>query len=106
MNVERQMIVFSRRDPRRLTLEELAHAARLHPDLVESFVDFGLLEPVGRDGPRLLFDMKAVLRVRAIQRLRRDLGVNLSGVAIILDLTERLRTQQRELEWWRSRRST
>jgi DNA-binding transcriptional MerR regulator len=104
MSVERHMIVLSRRDPRRLTLEELAHAARLHPDLVESFVDFGLLESVGRDGPRLLFDMKAVLRVRAIQRLRRDLGVNLSGVAIILDLTERLRTQQQELEWWRSRR--
>lgn len=104
MSIERHMIVFSRRDPRRLTLEELAHAARLHPDLVESFVDFGLLEPVGRDGSRLLFDMKAVLRVRAIQRLRRDLGVNLSGIAIILDLTERLRTQQQELEWWRSRR--
>ena len=104
MSVERHMIVFSRRDPQLLTIEELAHAARLHPDLVESFVDFGLLEPVGRDGPHLLFDTKAILRVRAIQRLRRDLGVNLSGIAIILDLTERLRTQQQELEWWRSRR--
>jgi DNA-binding transcriptional MerR regulator len=97
------MIVLSRQDPRRLTLEELAHAAGLHPDLVASFVDFGLLEPVGRDGPRLLFDMDAVLRVRAIQRLRRDLGVNLAGVAVILDLTERLRAMQQELEWWRSR---
>jgi MerR family transcriptional regulator, heat shock protein HspR len=103
MSVERHMIVLSRRDPQLLTLEELAHAARLHPDLVESFVDFGLLEPVGRHGPHLLFDAKAVLRVRAIQRLRRDLGVNLSGIAIILDLTERLRTLQQELEWWRNR---
>jgi DNA-binding transcriptional MerR regulator len=38
--------------------------------------------------------MEAVLRVRAIQRLRHDLGVNLSGVAIILDLTKRLRLMQ------------
>ena len=98
------MIVLSRRDPRRLTLDELAHAARLHPDMVARFVDFGLLEPVGWDGPRLLFGMEAVLRVRTIQRLRRDLGVNLAGIAIILDLTERLRTMQRALEWWRSRR--
>jgi MerR family transcriptional regulator, heat shock protein HspR len=103
MSTEWDMIVLSRRDPRLLTVEELAHAARLHPDLIESFIDFGLLEPVRRDGRRPLFDMDAVLRVRAIQRLRHDLGVNLSGVAVILDLTERLRRTQQELEWLRSR---
>jgi len=47
--------------------------------------------------------METVRRVRAIQRLRRDLGVNLSGVAVILDLTKRLRLMQQELEWLRSR---
>ena len=47
--------------------------------------------------------METVLRVRAIQRLRHDLGVNLSGVAVILDLTKRLRLMQQELEWLRSR---
>jgi len=103
MSAAWNMIVLSRRDPQLLTLEELAHAAGLHPDLVESFVDFGLLEPVERRGPRPLFDTAAVLRVRAIQRLRRDLGVNLPGIAVILDLTERLRTMQQELNWWRGR---
>ena len=97
------MIVLSRRNPRLLTLEELAQAADLHPDLVESFVDFGLLAPMERHGSRPLFDTAAVLRARAIHRLRRDLGVNLSGVAVILDLTERLRAAQQELNWWRSR---
>ena len=96
-------LVLSRQNPQSLTLEELARAARLHPDLVESLVDFGLLEPVRRDGPRLFFDMAAVLRARAIQRLRHDLGVNLQGVAVILDLIERLRVLQQEVDWWRSR---
>jgi MerR family transcriptional regulator, heat shock protein HspR len=103
MNAKWNMIVLSRKDPRLLTVEELADAARLHPDLIQSFVDFGLLDPVRQDGRHLLFDMEAVLRVRAIQRLRRDLGVNLSGVAVILDLTKRLRLMQQELEWLRSR---
>jgi MerR family transcriptional regulator, heat shock protein HspR len=103
MNAAWNMIVLSRKDPQLLTVEELADAAGLHPDLIHSFVDFDLLEPVRRDGRHLLFDMEAVLRVRAIQRLRRDLGVNLSGVAIILDLTKRLRLMQQELEWLRSR---
>ena len=103
MSAAWNMIVLSRRSPELLTLDELAHAAGVHPDLVESFVDFGLLEPVERHGPRPLFAMAAVLRVRAIQRLRRDLGVNLPGIAVILDLTERLRAVQQELNWWRSR---
>jgi DNA-binding transcriptional MerR regulator len=103
MSVAWNMIVLSRRNPKLLTLEELARAAGLHPDLVASFVDFGLLTPVEQDGPRLLFDTAAVLRARAIQRLRRDLGVNLPGVAVILDLTERLRAAQQELNRWRSR---
>ena len=103
MSVAWNMIVLSRRHPHLLTLEELAQATGLHPDLVESFVDFGALVPAERNGPRLLFDVAAVLRVRAIQRLRRDLGVNLPGVAVILDLTERLRAAQQELDWWRNR---
>lgn len=102
MNAEWNMIVLSRKDPQLLTLAELADAAHLHPDLIENYVDYGLLEPVRRDGRYLLFDMEAVLQVRAIQRLRRDLGVNLSGVAVILELTKRLRLMQQELEWLRS----
>jgi len=102
MNAEWNMIVLSRKDPRLLTVDELADVAHLHPDLIEIYVDFGLLEPVRRDGRHLLFDAEAVLRLRAIQRLRRDLGVNLSGVAVILDLTRRLRLMQQELEWLRS----
>jgi DNA-binding transcriptional MerR regulator len=103
MSAEWQSIILARRDVQRLTLEELAAAARLHPDLIETLVSFGLLEPVARDGPRLLFDASAVLRLRAIQRLRQDLGVNLAGIGVILDLTERLRRLEQELDWWRGR---
>src|SRR5262245_36972270 len=103
MNGEWNMIVLSRRDPQLLTIDELADVVRLHPNLVASFVDFGLLEAVGREGPRLPCAMEAALRGRAIERLRRDLGVNLAGIAVILDLTERLRSTQQELEWLRSR---
>ncbi|HXH10649.1 MAG TPA: chaperone modulator CbpM [Alphaproteobacteria bacterium] len=96
-------IVLDPRDPRRLTLAELAQVARLHPELVERFVECDLLTPVEQEGSQLLFDEAAILRVQVIQRLRQDLGVNLSGIAVILDLIERLRELQRELDWLRSR---
>jgi chaperone modulatory protein CbpM len=96
-------IVLYPRDPQRLTLEELAQAAHLHPKLVERFVAFDLLVPMAQEGSRLLFEEAAVLRLQTIQRLRQDLGVNLSGIAVILDLIDRLRDLHRELEWLRSR---
>ena len=96
-------IVLYPRDPQRLTLEELAQTAHLHPELLQQFIEFGLIEPVAQDGPTLIFEAGAVLRVRLIQRLRRDLGVNLPGVAVILDLTDRLRAMRWQLDWLRNR---
>lgn len=84
-----------------LTLDELALAADIHPELVKRFVEFGLLDPVERVGPTLFFEWKAVPRLRMIQRLRSDVGVNLPGVAVILDLTDRIRRLQQEVEWLR-----
>jgi len=42
-------------------------------------------------------------RLRMIERLRRDLEANLAGIAVILDLLDRLTTLQREVEQWRRR---
>jgi DNA-binding transcriptional MerR regulator len=75
----------------------------VHPALIEYFVEYGLLEPSARTGTQLLFDTACIARLRTIERLRRDLGANLAGIAVILDLLERLTALQRELEQWRRR---
>src|ERR1044071_9195768 len=80
-----------------ITLEDLAVACDLHPDVVLRYVEIGLLEPASRERG-VVFTYGSVLRVRTILRLRRELGVNLNGVAVILDLTERLRRLQREID--------
>jgi hypothetical protein len=49
------------------------------------------------------FDAATLPRLVAISRLRTDLGVNLHGVAVILDLVDRLAALQRELTWLRER---
>lgn len=78
-----------------LTLEALASAAGVHPDVVERYVEFGLLEPLERSGQQLLFAAETVSRLRTIQRLRSEIGVNLNGIAVILDLLERIRVLQK-----------
>ena len=103
MIVVRYPLVASRIPWRTLTLEQASEAAGIHPVLVERFVEFGLLEPAERTGPEMRFDGPSLQRLLAISRLRRDLGVNLQGVGVILDLVDRLAALERELEWRRDR---
>ena len=82
----------------RLTLDDVARHARMHPAFVERVVEFGLLMPIEVDGDQLFFDPSAASRLRAIVRLREDLGINLPGISVILDLVDKLCCAQRENE--------
>jgi chaperone modulatory protein CbpM len=86
-----------------LSLDALAARAGMHPMLVEHFVECGLLEPTGREGTAVFFDVSAVPRLRMIGRLRESLGINVAGIAVVLDLLDRFRTVQRENEMLRNR---
>jgi DNA-binding transcriptional MerR regulator len=77
------VVVRPRRDL--MSIEDIAMNAGVHPEIVRRFVEFGLIEPV--EG--MMFDPSTVHRVRVIQRLRCDLGVNLAGIGVILDLLDR-----------------
>jgi DNA-binding transcriptional MerR regulator len=103
MRERRYDIVLCRREQDQLTLERLAATAEVHPGLIERFVAYGLLEPVECAGTVLVFDAAAVLRLQLIMRLRRDTGVNLAGMDIILNLLDRLRALERENQWLRAR---
>ncbi|HEY7864345.1 MAG TPA: chaperone modulator CbpM [Thermoanaerobaculia bacterium] len=101
MKLARYEIVLCR-DSGLLTLDALAARAGLHPALVELFVECGLILAAGREDGAPRFDAAMVPRLQRIVRLRRDLGVNLAGVAVILDLRDRLSAFQRQVEVQRS----
>jgi DNA-binding transcriptional MerR regulator len=78
-----------------LTIDELATAAGLSAARVERLVRVGLVDATG-PGPSP-FTAATAARLRRMLRLRRDLGVNLGGAAIIVDLVEQLEALEREL---------
>src|SRR5258708_10021072 len=75
-----------------LTLEDLASAVGLHPELVDVFVRYQLVEPTVHTGSCPLFPPSSVERLNRILRLRHNLGQNLGGVAGILDMIGRVGT--------------
>jgi DNA-binding transcriptional MerR regulator len=103
MRKPRAPITLSRTEPEQLTLDGLAACTGVHPALIQHFVEYGLLEPSARTGTQWLFDAACIARLRMIERLRRDLGANLAGIGVILDLLDRLTSLQREVEQWRRR---
>ena len=78
-----------------LTIQELAAASGIRPERVTNLVQLGVVDAIAADTP--MFRVAAVTRLRRMLRLQSDLGVNLVGAAIILDLVDRLEQVQREL---------
>jgi chaperone modulatory protein CbpM len=58
---------------------------------VVELVEIGLLEPRGAEPLAWRFPASALARVRSTERLVNDLGVNLAGAAVILELIEERR---------------
>ena len=75
----------------KFTLSDLSHACCVHTEWVITLVDEGILEPIGKDAKDWCFSGDHLKRVRAVQRLQQDLGVNLSGSALALELLDEIK---------------
>ena len=78
-----------------LTPERLAEACGARTTLVVRLVRLGVLEATRGAGGEVLLPSRAVIRLRRMQRLRRDLGVNFAGARVILELVEEIERLKR-----------
>ena len=74
-----------------------AKMVRVHPQTLRRYEDLGLIQPARLSGKRF-YSPNDVERLHKISRLIEDLGVNLAGVDVILNLTERLESIQTEMD--------
>ena len=75
-----------------LHVDEFCARVRVQQHWVVELVELGALEPRGGDQPSAwAFPPSDVPRVRSMRRLVEDLGVNLPGAALILELVEERR---------------
>ncbi|MEL6837804.1 MAG: chaperone modulator CbpM [Pseudomonadota bacterium] len=71
-----------------LTLSELTVFCDANADLVVRLVEHGVVTPVTQRAPEWEFTAPHIARTRKAARLMRDLGLNVAGVALVLDLIE------------------
>ena len=80
-----------------LTLSELCHACGIHAEQVFELMEFGVIQAQGRDPNSLRFRGVCIHRIRRTQRLKRDLGVNIAGAALALELLDEIDELNREI---------
>ena len=73
----------------------VAELTHMHAQTIRLYEKLGLVTPHRRNKNRL-YSENDLERLRRIRRLTQDMGVNLAGVQVILDLLERLDALQTE----------
>ena len=82
--------------PRYHMISWVAEKYNVHPQTLRLWEREGLIRPIRSQGNTRLYDDHACAQLEAILTLTRDLGVNLAGVEIILNLKEQLSKVQAE----------
>ncbi|MGD7035822.1 chaperone modulator CbpM [Methylotuvimicrobium buryatense] len=77
-------------DNTRFTLLELCMLGQTSAEWIIELVEEGVLEPEGSQIGDWRFGADALKRLQAVQRLQRDLRINLPGAALVLELLEEI----------------
>jgi len=70
----------------------------LHPQTLRNYERLGLIKPRRSAGNVRLYSPRDIERLRYICRLTDELGVNLAGVEVIMNMIERMKQMQEEME--------
>ncbi|MCW6053820.1 chaperone modulator CbpM [Lyngbya sp. CCAP 1446/10] len=89
-------MVVSENGDRLYTFEYAALVTETSTMIIEQFVQVGLIEPIGS-----MLHAREIARIGQIQRLRQDLGLNLVGAVMVVDMAQeiaQLRARLKALE--------
>jgi MerR family transcriptional regulator/heat shock protein HspR len=79
-------------------ISAVAERYEVHPQTLRLYEREGLLKPSRSEGNTRLYTDEDLDRLEVILQLTRELGVNLAGVEIILNMREKMAAMQRQIE--------
>ncbi len=79
-------------------ISSVAEMYEIHPQTLRLYEREGLLKPSRTEGNTRMYTDEDLERLEFILNLARDLGVNISGIAIILQMRERMEEMNRQMQ--------
>jgi MerR family transcriptional regulator/heat shock protein HspR len=84
------------RERRRYTISVAAELVYVHQQTLRHYERLGLVEPLRGKGEIRYYSPQDIERILQIRRLVDELGVNLAGVEVILNMRDQMERMQRE----------
>ncbi len=86
-------------DTQAISLAELCHCCSLPAEQIVSIIEHGIVEPIESrvTVSHWQFSGESVLRIQTVIRLKRDLGVNLAGAALALELLDEVKSLRQQV---------
>ena len=78
-------------------ISSVAELYKLHPQTLRLYERVGLLKPSRSEGNTRLYTDEDLQRLDVILTLTRDMGVNLAGIEIILNMREKMLEMERQM---------
>ncbi len=75
-----------------------ARMVNLHPQTLRHYEKMGLVDPARTEGGVRMYSQRDIERLNKITGLIEDLGVNLAGVEVILNMTRQIEALQAQVE--------
>ena len=79
-------------------ISAVAEMYKIHPQTLRLYEREGLLRPSRSDGNTRLYTDEDLERLEFILNLARDMGVNMAGIAIVLQMRERMEEMNRQMQ--------
>ncbi len=79
-------------------ISAVAELYKLHPQTLRLYERVGLLKPSRSDGNTRLYTDSDLERLEVILTLTREMGVNLAGIEIILNMREKMAEMQHQMQ--------
>jgi len=96
-NAQRQTIQILE-EAEAITLAELTRTCRVHTEWVVELAQEGVVEPLSAQGPQWRFAASSIVRIEKARRLQRDLGLNMAGIALALQLLDKIEVLEARLK--------
>lgn len=84
-----------------LTFEEICRAVHADDELIIQLIEYHIIQPKGSSKKNWEFDDAALKRVRLARNFYYDLEVNLQGIALLIDMLERIEVLETGMEKFR-----
>ncbi len=87
-----------KQEQRFLMISAVAERFEIHPQTLRLYEREGLIRPARSSGNTRLYDPETLARLEIILTLTREMGVNLAGVEVILNMRQQMEQMQSEMD--------